>query len=237
MGYDVALNKGERLVRSEKDILEQNGLDYSSFKKAIATNPDALILDTRENVSKGVPKGAINIGLNSNFSIYTGTIVHYKKSILLIGDCQGTTEQSIIRLLRIGFDNIIGYLKGGIKTWIENGGETTKMTQISAEEFKKYYDNLGEHSAVLDVRNKAEWLGGALSSSNLIPLRDLEEKIIKKDLDHLKNKKIYIHCRTGPRALIGQSILAKYGFHDVTTVIGGYNKMCELGFKLTPRTE
>lgn len=236
MSYDVALNKGERLVRSEKEIMEKNGLDYVSFKQAIAANPDALILDTRENTSKGVVKGAINIGLNSNFSIYTGTVVPHQKTILLIGDCQGTTEQSVIRLLRIGYDNIIGYLQGGIKTWTENGGEFAEMHQISAEEFKKIYEVLDDNSVIVDLRNKAEWGNGAINSAKLIPLRDLEEIILKKDLDHLKNKRIFLHCRTGPRAFIGQSILAKYGFNDVLTVLGGYNKMCELGFKLAPRT-
>lgn len=190
-----------------------------------------MILDTRADLSKGILKNSINIGLNTSFSIYVGTVISPETPLILVSENDQSMEQSIIRLLRVGYDNIIGFLDGGIANWTESA-DFIKINNVSVEDFKKIYEKKNEADhVILDVRNKPEWNNGVLKNATLISLRDLEEATKTNAISKLKNKKIYIHCRTGPRATIGQSLLLKNGFTNVVQILGGYNEMKEKGIE------
>ena len=104
---------------------------------------------------------------------------------------------------------VVGYLAGGIKEWINNNGEISKIDKIEPQNFKTIYDEKKESIIIVDVRNKQEYAENSLLNSINLPLIDLERKIMNKELEFIKDKEIFIHCRGGPRGFIGQSILLK----------------------------
>lgn len=229
MPHDVAANKGEKALASEKEILQKFKKNYAQFKDLIDNNPEAFLLDTREQISNGIVKGATHISFNSTLSIFVGTLVRPEQKILLVCENDEITKQTITRLLRIGYDNILGYLQGGISTWLKSKGAMTPMKIAQGEEFKRLLEEKKSDFTIMDIRNNHEWDAGHLENAKHVQLRDLKEKILNRELDELKEKKIYVHCRGGPRGLAGQSIFLANGFNDVTSIAGGLIKLIELG--------
>ena len=208
---------------------QQYKKNYAQFKELIDNNPEAFLLDTREQISNGIVKGATHISFNSTLSIFVGTLVRPEQKILLVCENDEITKQTITRLLRIGYDNILGYLQGGISTWLKAKGPMTPMKIAQSDEFKKLLEEKKSDFTLIDVRYNHEWDAGHLENARHVQLRDLKEKILNRELDELKEKKIYVHCRGGPRGLAGQSIFLANGFNDVTSIAGGLAKLIELG--------
>jgi len=232
MLHDVGLNKGTKKLRELVDILQKEKKNFKEFQQLVENQKNLVVLDSRNDVStKGFLKNTLNIPLDTTFSIYAGTLIPTDAPIFVIAGCNATTEQTILRLLRVGYDNIVGYLDGGYETWVKNDGGMYDLHAIEAEKFKEIYEK-DKNTIVLDIRNRPEWEDGVLEGAKLLPLRDIEQEILNGNLDNLKNQKIYMHCRSGPRAIIAYSLLKRYGFNNVENILGGYNRMKELGFKM-----
>lgn len=229
MSYDVMVNKGEIETSNYGDILGRK-LSFLEFKSILERDPEILIIDSRQNIDDFIVKSALFIGFNSNLSIFLGSLVNPKQKLLLISDDEEVTKECIKRFLRIGYDNIVGYLAGGIKEWINNNGEISKIDKIEPQNLKPIYDEKKESIVIVDVRNKHEYEDASLLGSIHVPLIDLERKIISKELELIMDKEILIHCRGGPRGFIGQSIFLKNGFGNIKSIIGGMMKMIESGF-------
>lgn len=231
MSYDVMVNKGEIETSNLESILERK-LNFSEFKNVLERDPEILIIDSRKNIEDFIVQSALFIGFNSNLSIFLGSLVSPQRKLLLISDDEEVTKECLQRFLRIGYDNIVGYLAGGIKEWINNNGGISKIDKIEPQNFKSIYDEKRGSIIILDVRNKQEYAENSLINSIHVPLIDLERKIMNKELEFIKDKEIFIHCRGGPRGFIGQSILLKNGFGNIKSIIGGLMKMIESGFDL-----
>ena len=177
------------------------------------------ILDVRsvEDFSSSHIPGSIFIGLDGRFAPWVGEILEdVSKKLILIAP-EGREKEAIIRLSRVGFDNVIGYLEGGINSWIKNGGIINKVLNEPASKFS----TIGNNKDILDVRSKNEHKSESLLNSINIPLIDLSKSIDKVSFE----KTFYVHCKGGYRSMIAASILLANGIANFSNIPGGYDKI------------
>lgn len=215
-GMNVAMNKGG--YESFEQVMDKGmkALEPNEFE-AIAEQTGALILDTRSAAEfhKGFIPNAINIGLKGDFAPWVGAmIVDVKHPILLVTD-EGTEEEAITRLSRVGFDNVLGYLKGGFAVWKATGKETDEVKRISPETF---VNEFSLEAKIIDVRKPTEYAAEHIENAYSRPLNDIAQWAggISND-EHF-----YLHCAGGYRSMIAASILNKRGIRNFTEIEGGF---------------
>lgn len=216
-GMNVAMNKGG--YDSLDDVMEK-GLnpvsveDFESFADEIG----ALILDTRgpADFHKGFIPNSINIGLKGDFAPWVGNlIVDVKHPLLLVCD-EGTEEEVITRLSRVGFDNVLGYLKGGFNSWQNSTKEIDEVNRISPAEFAEQFN---ENSKIIDVRKLTEYSAEHIDNAYNRPLDDISEWVSTID----DSEHFFLHCAGGYRSMIAASILNSRGIRNFSEVEGGFN--------------
>lgn len=217
-GMNVAMNKGG--YEKFENVLSKGlkTLNAQEFEAA-AEETGALILDARSNkiFYKGFIPQSVNIGIDGDFAPWVGAmIVDVKQPILLLTE-QGKEEETITRLSRVGFDHIIGHLKGGIQTWIDAGKELDQIDRIDAQTFSNQF-NLSDDT-VIDVRKETEYEAEHVEDAYSKPLAYINEWI--KDIN--PEKHFYLHCAGGYRSMIAASILQARGFRNFTEIEGGFN--------------
>ena len=214
---NVMLNK-EGYDESDKIINRSfNSLTAKEVNNML--NEKVTILDVRsvEDFSSSHIPGSIFIGLDGRFAPWVGEILEdVSKKLILIAP-EGREKEAIIRLSRVGFDNVIGYLEGGINSWIKNGGNVSKVLNESASKFSTIDNN----KDILDVRSKNEHKSESLLNSINIPLIDLSKSIDKVSFE----KTFYVHCKGGYRSMIAASILLANGISNFSNIPGGYDKI------------
>ena len=214
--FDTVLNNGMRALTAKE------------FEVA-AEESGALLLDTRNNaeVAKGYIPQSINIALNGEFAPWVGAlIVDVKQPILLIAE-EGKEAETVTRLSRVGFDNVLGHLKGGFESWAKAGLEVDTIKRISAEEFAAKV-KIGE-DVVVDVRKESEYAAEHLEDAYSKPLAYINEWV--KDVN--PNEHFYMHCAGGYRSMIAASILQARGYRNFTEVDGGFNAISKTNLPKT----
>jgi len=225
---NVAMNKGE--IPSVDDVMERGlrALAPAEFE-LVAEAEGALVLDTRapQTFKDGFVPRSINIGIKGDFAPWVGAMVPDVKHPLLIVADEGAEDEVVTRLARVGYDNVFGFLKGGIEAWKAAGKEVDAIESISAEEFARRAQ--AGPVKLLDVRKdgeyEAEHLEGAVHAS-LQYLNDHLAELDPKETNH-------IHCRSGYRSMIAASILKSRGYHNVADIAGGFNALKGTGLKFT----
>lgn len=196
---------------------------------------EALVLDTRSKelfVAEHIP-GAIFIGLDDNFAPWVGTLItDLKQPILFLAE-EGREEEVVVRLSRVGYDNTIGFLQGGIKAWKEAGFDTDTIKETSAEEFSTLYEMDSPHINLLDARRKSEFDSEHLAGAENFPLDFINQNMAQLD----KNKTYHVHCAGGYRSVIMCSILKSRGFDKLVNIRGGYKALSQTGLKKTHYVE
>ncbi|MGB0770483.1 MAG: MBL fold metallo-hydrolase [Flavobacteriaceae bacterium] len=186
----------------------------------LAEKNNTLILDVRtqqEFVKNHIP-GSIFIGLNGGFAPWVGALIKDITQPILLVVPEGKSEEAVTRLARVGYDNTIGYLDGGIESWINAGKKIDQITSITANEFEQHTKN--ETVNVLDVRKDGEYQSMHLRGDNI---QHFALDYINKQLDLISSdKKYYIHCAGGYRSVIAASILKANGFHNIVDIAGGF---------------
>ncbi|MDX2128480.1 MAG: MBL fold metallo-hydrolase [Chloroherpetonaceae bacterium] len=227
-GFNVKMNKeGYASIESVISYAEK-ALTPNEFEVA-AESLQALILDTRHSseFSKGFVPRSINIGIDGDFAPWVGTmLVDVKLPLLLITE-PGRESEVATRLARVGFDNIIGHLKGGIVAWKEAEKEFDEVHRISAEQFSREFKE-GE-SKVLDIRRESEYAAEHVSEAYSRPLAYINNWV--KDIQ--PNEHFYIHCAGGYRSMIAASILLSRGYRNFSEVEGGFNAIAKTAVKRT----
>jgi glyoxylase-like metal-dependent hydrolase (beta-lactamase superfamily II)/rhodanese-related sulfurtransferase len=198
--------------------------------EAAANETDALVLDVRhqDDFVKGHIPRSIFIGLNGDFAPWVGALVKdVDQTILLVVD-EDNLKEAVTRLSRVGFDNTIGYLKGGIKAWKDAGMEVDTVESISADAFAKRYatDN---NIAIIDVRRESEYLSEHIQEAENMPLSNLNEHLAEIPDD----KDVFLHCAGGYRSMIASSILKSRGIHNLINIEGGFDQIKTKNVKIT----
>lgn len=226
---NAAMNKGG--YESIDDVYEKGLVAFTpqAFEdKANQTN--ALILDTRDPqvFAKAFIPNAINIGLNGQFAPWVGALVpDLKQEILLVTE-DGKAQEAITRLARVGYDNTIGYLEGGMDAWQNSGKEIDQIQSISAEEFETVL-NTNDHVNALDVRKPGEYEAEHLEATLTRPLDYINDWTTEVN----PNETYYIHCAGGYRSMIAASILKARGINNVIDIAGGYGAIKATNLKRT----
>ncbi|MEP1032461.1 MBL fold metallo-hydrolase [Ekhidna sp.] len=214
---NVAMNKSAAVGIDA--VLEKGNvaLDVDTFE-AMANHEGALVLDTRhqrEFIKAHIPN-SIFIGIDGSFAPWVGALIpDLQQPIVFLAD-EGREEEVVTRLSRVGYDNTLGYLKGGIEAWKAAEKEVQDMESIPAAEFASRYSNGNIH--VMDVRKPGEFEAEHVEDAENIPLDYINEQMDKIDAD----KTYHIHCAGGYRSVIASSILKSRGFHKLVDVAGGY---------------
>jgi rhodanese-related sulfurtransferase len=194
-------------------------LSAEAFEQ-LAKSEEALILDvrTQQDFIKNHIPGSIFIGLNGGFAPWVGALITDINQPILLVVPEGKSEEAVIRLARVGYDNTLGYLEGGMNAWMASGKTTDQITPISAEEFSIKTKENNLH--VLDVRKDGEY------NSMHLKMDDLQHftlDYINHQMDQIDaNKTYYIHCAGGYRSVIAASILKARGFHNIIDIAGGF---------------
>jgi hydroxyacylglutathione hydrolase len=228
-GANVAMNKTG--YDSFEDVREKGmrALTPEEFEAAAEVS-DALILDTRDSgiFCKGFIPQSVNIGLAGDFAPWVGALIaDVKQNILLVTDA-GKEEEAVTRLSRVGFDKVIGYLKGGVAAWKDAGLELDEVKRISAEEFQEKFVK-GE-SVVVDVRKESEYAAEHVEDAYSKPLSYINDWV--KDIN--PSEHFFLHCAGGYRSMIAASILQARGYRNFSEVEGGFKSISSTEI---PRTD
>ena len=227
-GMNVQMNKTG--YDSMTDVMKRgmHELSPNAFEAA-ANETGALVLDTRnaQVFSEGFVPNSINIGLDGQFAPWVGALIPSVKQELLIITDEGQEEETIKRLARVGYDHVIGYLKGGFKAWKEAGKDTDTIKRITADEFAESFKN---KPLVIDVRRPGEFTAEHVDGAKSLPLDFINDEMS----DFPKDQPFVIHCAGGYRSMIAASILKSRGIDNFIEVAGGYNAIAKTN---VPRTD
>ncbi|MCX6294640.1 MAG: MBL fold metallo-hydrolase [Bacteroidetes bacterium] len=221
---DAKLNKEGYLSIDEVIRKNAKALSVEEFDSEISKG--ALVLDVRtpDEFEKGYVPTAINIGLNGQYALWVGALLDAKTPLILVTD-EGKAEEAVLRLARVGYENVNGYLKGGIDAWKSAEKKLETVESISAKDFVA---KINSSSNIIDVRKLGELESGVLENAQHICLSKFQNEMHSLD----KNKHYFIHCAGGYRSMMAVSIMKRNGFNKITNVAGGMGKIQETGIKL-----
>ena len=209
------------------DVLKQGNTPLSLEEFNQAVKDGALILDVRTQADfiKGFIPNSLFIGLNGTFAMWVGALVTdiHQKIVLVVPE--GQEEEAVTRLSRVGYDNTIGYLKGGTETYAKSGNKLNTITSISADALAE----VANDATIIDVRKPGEYSSEHVVDAENLPLDFLEDNYDKLD----KNTEYHIHCAGGYRSVIAISMLMQQGFTKLIDVAGGYGAIKNTGIEKT----
>jgi glyoxylase-like metal-dependent hydrolase (beta-lactamase superfamily II)/rhodanese-related sulfurtransferase len=213
---DAVLNKGMRALSADEFEL-------------VANETGALILDTRdaEIFSKGFIPSSINIGIDGSFAPWVGSLIPGVSHPLLIISEPGREEEVVTRLARVGFDNTLGYLQGGIKGWLQAGKEIDTIDFVDATKFADRFKQ--QKLYVVDVRKPGEFHAEHIKGAVNIPLDFLNNHLSEIP----KEGEVYLHCAGGYRSMIAASILRARGWDNLIDIRGGLRAISETDVSCT----
>ena len=188
--------------------------------EVIANSEDALVLDVRhqDDFIKGHIPNSISIGIQGGFAPWVGALITDLKQPILLVVPEGMAQETVTRLSRVGYDNTLGYLEGGIESWKAAGKDIETIKSISVDEFSKHFNT--EDIQVLDVRKDGEYNSEHLKGDNV---KHFALDYINDNMNSIdKNQTYYLHCAGGYRSIIAASILKARGFDNLIDIAGGF---------------
>ena len=205
-------------------------IDPATFKE-MSEQKDVLVIDTRTKetyTEEGTVPGAWFIGVDGSFAPWVGALVtNIQQKIIFIGD-EARINEIVTRFSRVGYDNTLGYLEGGISNWKSHGLEVDKIGSMSAAKFAEKLAE-GSMEKPVDVRKESEYLSEHVKGVENFPLDNINANFAEIDV----NKEYFLHCASGYRSLIAASIFKANGVEKVTDVRGGFKDLKETNAPLT----
>ncbi len=203
--------------------VKQKGLQPLGIAEFKEQMKDAIILDTRPATlftQRFIPD-SIFIGLEGRFAEWAGNMLPFDQKIILVTD-PGKEEETVVRLARVGFDKMNGYLKGGFEAWVKAGEKTDMIVDVEADELMMDIP-FDPKLTIVDVRNETEFANGHLENAENIPLSSMTDIAQIASLEEENN--LYIHCAGGYRSVIAASLMKRQGFHNLRNILGGWNSI------------
>jgi len=193
-------------------------LSVIQFEK-LSKEDDVLVIDTRDVSAfarEYIPQSWF-IGLKGQFAPWVGSLVpDIHQKIIFIAE-EGMEEEVVTRLARVGYDNSLGYLKGGIKAWQEASKPIASISEVNAQQFVDGFAN-EKINEVLDVRKTGEYASSHIEGVEHYSLDEIHFNVTTLDTE----KQYYVHCAGGYRSLIYISIAKSYGIENLVNIQGGY---------------
>jgi len=209
--YDEVMERGKKAlsVREFKTLSEQK---------------DVLVLDVRDKSEfvKGFIPNAWFIGLDGSFAPWVGTLITDIMQKIILVCPEGKEEETVKRLARVGYDHAIGYLDGGIQSWIDAGEEISKIDTIDVAEFLRFHKDYKDIE-ILDVRKPGEWETKHIKSAQHFALDFIHENMA----EYNPKKLYYMHCRSGYRSTVAASVLMQKGHSNFVNVQGSFDELAE----------
>jgi len=211
-------------------VLESGTKPLSAEAFEVAANETAaIVLDVRhqDDFAKGHIPQSIFIGIDGGFAPWVGAMVGNVTQPILIVTPEGREEETVTRLARVGFDNTLGFLKGGIEAWKNADKQVDVVEGIDADELKNIIEK--NKIEIFDVRKPGEYLSEHITEAHNTPLDFINDHMS----EFPSNKPFYIHCAGGYRSMIAASILKSRGIHNLIDVKGGFGKIKESGIEIS----
>jgi len=203
------------------DVYDRNltSLDLTTFRNSMG---DSTVLDTRvaHDFERGFIPNSINIGLNGQYAIWVGTLIDINSKILLVTD-KGKEKESVLRLARVGFENVQGYLDGGFEAWVE---ADLPVDTIKSVEVSQIDALVNKGAKLLDVRRPGEFEISHVKGSQFFPLANIHDNLG----DIVENQQYLIYCAGGYRSMIASSILKSKGYNPIN-IYGGFDELAAWG--------
>ncbi len=225
---NVAMNKG--VIPSVDEVKKTSMRPLAPDQLELIVDVEgALVLDTRsaQTFKDGFVPRSINIGIKGDFAPWVGSMIPDVKHPLVVVTDEGMEEEVVTRLSRVGYDNVLGYLHGGIEAWKKAGKEVDTIESISAEEFAKRF--AANKLRVVDVRKEGEYLAEHVDGAWHASLQFINQNLVAFD----KKETNYIHCAGGYRSMVAASLLKARGYHNIIDVAGGFNAIKQTNVKVT----
>ncbi len=215
--YDAILNTRERptLEQILKQVLKPLTLeDVLELKDA-----GAQVLDVRDpaDFARAHVVDSVNIGLSGQFATWAGTLLKREQPIVIVAE-PGREEEAAMRLGRIGFDHVAGYLEGGVQALAARPDLVGQINRVTAAALAEQLASV-EPPVILDVRTEREWRAKRIPGALNLPLNHL----LKRLEDVPRGRELVVHCASGYRSSIAASLLKQHGIADVVDLIGGIN--------------
>jgi len=216
-GYDAMLNRREHPTLTE--AMDKNLRALSIEEVLIQQAQDGQILDVRDpsDFAGGHMKGSINVGLNGKFATWCGIVLTHDHPIVIVAD-PGRETEAVLRLGRIGFDRVAGFVEGGMMALAHRPDLITRIDRITAGTLAEQLRS-SHPPRVLDVRTESEWRSGHIDDSLNIPLPHLKDRLSEIPT----GQPLVVHCASGYRSSIAASLLAKQGVAPVMDLVGGFD--------------
>ncbi|MGK0363096.1 MAG: hydroxyacylglutathione hydrolase [Saprospiraceae bacterium] len=204
--FDEVLEKGAAALSPQRFI-------------EVAEQKEALILDvrTKQDFVKSHVPGSIFIGLDGGFAPWVGALITDINQPILLVTPEGKEEEAVTRLSRVGYDNTLGYLEGGVEAWNAAGNDVAHIPSITGEEYAEKLKS-GKIDVTLDVRKPTEYLAQSLKNALNFPLDYINQNMHKLN----RTDEFFIHCASGYRSVIAASILKARGFDKLVDIAGGW---------------
>jgi hydroxyacylglutathione hydrolase len=213
--YDAILNTKERPTLERTLARELRPL---TLDEVLALEADgAQVLDARDpaEFAGAHLRGSVNVGLGGSYATWSGTLLDPHRPIVVVAE-PGREEEAAMRLGRIGFDNVAGYLDAGMQAVDPRPDLVARIERITAPTLAEQLAS-GDPPHVLDVRTEEEWQSGRIEGSQNIPLNHLLERLDEVPSD----RPLVVHCATGYRSSIAASLLTRKGITDAADLVGG----------------
>lgn len=222
---NALLNKSGYRSYDEVFSSGSTALEIEQFEEILHTQKP-LVLDVRkpEEFAAGHIEGSLYIGLDGQFAPWVGTLIEDLHTAILIVAPEGREEETVMRLSRVGYDNCIGYLKGGFNSWLKANNKPVLVETVTAEE---YIDHYNKGIQTLDVRKTEEYDANHLKRTSNKPLDFIHEWANTLD----KEKTYYVNCAGGYRSVIAASILKANGYKNIVNVAGGFGAISKTGIE------
>lgn len=217
---DARINKDG--YSSVDEVVKKNSQPLSAEQFASEMKKGAVVIDARnaDEFEKGFIRDSINVGLNGQFAIWVGTLVNIQQPLLLVTP-PGKESETVLRLARVGFENVRGYLHGGIASWKDNL-ETIKSVQ--PEEMKA----LMKSAEVIDVRKPGEWSTSHVKGASFLTLANMPGNLASLN----KAKPYIVYCGGGYRSMTAISLMRRNGFTNLTNIYGGFGAISKAGVEV-----
>lgn len=220
--HNAAMNRAG--ARELTEVPTPPALSPAQFTTRMTEGLIALDVRPAWAYGAGHIRGSKNIALDGKFAPWVGTLIPFNAPLLLIAEGLDELEQAVMRLARVGYESVVGYLDGGIAEWERTGHEVVRTAQLAVEEVHETFGNY----QVVDVRAPSEYENGHLPGAINVPLNKLESTYASIDA----SRPTAVVCRTGYRSSTAISVLESHGITNTVNVVGGTTAWHAKGYKL-----